>query len=650
MLRLPKHLCRLFAIVSALCLGASPAFAHAKHRVRLGSSLVPLDTALQSNDLATAQSLATSIYQQAVNAATSTDQTVIIDPAVVTTQSVALEQCKTAYEIAGCFYRHADLADAKQWATTATDGDTLSDPYARRAMVLLGNIAYAMDQDDTATTNFLSVIVLPNLYPEQASAYAGLLDVLMYEKQDDQVAQWVQTGQAQFAGAGDLQLAFLHDAERVLKQRNQPLWRELDQQIVDLFPTNTASRLQALRELASNARKFDRWAEAETNYAALCAMPLPTERDTVDTWFLLAECQAKQGEDVTATLRNLTAVCDEFADVEDCDYGTYRLGKFYEEQGRNDLASATYAALSSGGSVSTWAGAALHELGALKEKQGDLQGALQLYLQYPQHFPQDEHFVIESYSSALNVADALGDTNSANLVYGAITNDAAAIQDYNVMLNLGLYFKTQGNQTLAQNFLATGVQLAQQALSSTTDLGQRGLIHYRVLRRLADFGKADAILNYWQQNAADFADAPGADPVCIAECGIFKALALFNSGQRPEAIELAQSILNTASGNNVVGERVAYQLYRLFEGSQNDASAMGLAQWVDANYPSGPWAAAVRLALARSAFEAGNVANAQSLAEKIINSLPEHSKMEWINSIAERARGLRTRCIQATGS
>ena len=84
----------------------------------------------------------------------------------------------------------------------------------------------------------------------------------------------------------------------------------------------------------------------------------------------------------------------------------------------------------------------------------------------------------------------------------------------------------------------------QQALSSTTDLGQRGLIHYRVLRRLADFGKADAILNYWQQNAADFADAPGADPVCIAECGIFKALALFNSGQRPEAIELAQSILN----------------------------------------------------------------------------------------------------------
>jgi hypothetical protein len=276
MLSLSKHLCRLFAIVSALCLCVSPAFAHTKHHVRLDSSLVPLDAALASNDVVTAQAIASSIYQQAT--VTSTDLTIIIDSSVVTTQSVALAQSKTAYEIAGCFYRHADLADAKQWATTATSVDTLSDPFARRAMVLLGNIAYAMDQDGVATTNFLTVIVLPDLYPEQASAYAGLLNVLLEQQQGDQATQWVQNGQAQFAGGGELQLDFLRDAERVLKQRNNPLWRDLDQQIVDLFPTSTTSRLQALRELASNAYKFERWAEAETNYVALCAMALPTAR------------------------------------------------------------------------------------------------------------------------------------------------------------------------------------------------------------------------------------------------------------------------------------------------------------------------------------------------------------------------------------
>jgi hypothetical protein len=180
-------LCRLLVVVLALCVCIRPAFAHAKHRVRLDSSLVPLDTALQSNDIATAQAVASSIYQQAASAlaATSTDATVIIDTAVVTTQSVALAQCKTAYEIAACFYRHADLADAKQWATTATAADSLSDPYARRAMVLLGNIAMAMDQNDAAATNFLGVIILPNLYVEQASAYAGLLNVLMMQHEDE---------------------------------------------------------------------------------------------------------------------------------------------------------------------------------------------------------------------------------------------------------------------------------------------------------------------------------------------------------------------------------------------------------------------------------------------------------------------------------
>ena len=76
-----------------------------------------------------------------------------------------------------------------------------------------------MDSDAEAVTNFLSVITLPGFYREQPAAYAGLFEALMLQKQDDQVTQWVQNGQAQFAGAGDLQLAFLRDAAKALKRR-----------------------------------------------------------------------------------------------------------------------------------------------------------------------------------------------------------------------------------------------------------------------------------------------------------------------------------------------------------------------------------------------------------------------------------------------
>ncbi len=649
MLRL-KYLCRLFAVVSALCLSTFPAFAHAKHRVRLDSSLVSLETALQSNDLVTAQAIASSIYQQAANALTPADPTIIIDPAVVTTQSVMLAQCKTAYAIADCFYRYADLPDAKQWGTVATAADTLTDPYARRAMVLLGNIAYAMDEDGVAETNFMSVIVLPNLYPEQASAYAGLLNVLMVQQHGDQAAQWVQNGQAQFTGAGDLQLAFLQDAEMILKRRNHPLWRELDQQIVDLFPAKVDSRLQALRELASNARKFQRWAEAETNYSALCAMTLPTARETVDTWFLLAECQAKQGEDVTATLTNLTAVCAGFADVEDCDYGTYRLAKFYEEQGSNDLASATCAALASGGSASSWAAAALHELGTLKEKQGDLLGALQLYLEYPQRFPQDEHFVIESYSSALNVADALGDSNSASLVYGTITNNAAAIQDYKVMLNLSYYFKTQRNQQLAQSFLEGGIARAQQALASTSDPARRSLIHYWVLGRMASFNQWHRMLNYLAANTAEF---PGltTDPISDdnhLQCYASMAIALSGVGKPQEATALLAELLTRAEGNAQLEGKFGEDLALLSQSSNTD-SANQLFAWVTQKYPSHPWANIGRLTFAIQAFNTKDYAGALKLTEDITNALPEKNWMEWVRRTYWSAVYLRGCCLQAQG-
>jgi TolA-binding protein len=628
---------------------APPAFAHAKHKLRLDTSLVPLDTALQSNDLVTAQAVATSIYQQAVKAFTSADPTIIIDPLVVTTQKVALTQCKTAFAIADSFYRHADLADAKQWATTATVTDSLSDPYARRATVLLGNIAYAMDQDDVAVTNFLSVIMLPNLYMEQASAYAGLLDVLMFQKQDDQVSEWVQNGQAQFAGGGDLQLAFLQDAERVLKHRNHPLWRDLDQQIVDLFPNNAASRLQALRELASNARKFERWAEAETNYAALCAMTLPTARDTVDTWFLLAECQAKQNEDATATLSNLTAVCAGLPDAEDCEYGMYRLGKFYEEQGNFDSAAANYELLAVSPSASTWAGAAFHQLGALKEKQGDLPGALQLYLQYPQRFPQDEHFVIQSYASALNVADALGDTNAANLVYSAITNSAAAIQDYNVVLNLSLYFETR-NQQLARSFLESGLLLAWQALSSATDPAQRALIHYRILRRINDFDQFQRILDHLGAYAAEF-PGPGADPNSDnnhLQCYAYKAIALYGMSNQEDAVTLLATLLDQAQGNAELEGKFGEDL-ALLSRSSNPTVATQLFAWVTQKFPSHPWANIGRLRFAIQAFNAKDFTGAMKLANDIINALPEKMKMPWMQDIYWSAIYLRGSCLEGQG-
>jgi hypothetical protein len=646
-----KHFSRLIAIVLTLCLCASPAFAHAKHKLRLDTSLVPLDTALQSNDLVTAQSLATSIYQQTVKAFTSTDPTIIIDPAVVTTQGIALAQCKTAYAIADSFYRHADLTDAKQWATTATAADRLSNPYARRAKVLLGNIAYAMDEDDVAAAHFQGVIALPNLYPEQASAYAGLLDVLLQQKQDDQVAQWVKTGQAKFANGGDLQLAFLQDTERVLKHRNHSLWRDLDQQIVDLFP-NAPSRLQALRELASNARKFERWAEAESNYTALCATQLPNAHETADTWVLLAECQAKQSKDVSATLSNLVAACAGFSDLESHDYGMYRLGKFYEEHGNLDAAYTNYQLLVTSPSASTWTGAAFHQLGALKEKQGDLQGALQIYLQYPQRYPQNQAFAIQSYASALNVAEALGDSNSANLVYAAITNNAAAIQDYNVVLNLCRYFMLQGNPHLARSFLESGLSLARQMLASTTDPAQRALIEYRVLRRLCDFDQHQRTLDYLAANAADF-PGPNADPNSDnnhLQCYFYKALALYGTTNQESAITLMAELLDRAQGNAELEGSFGEDLALLYQRYSDLGPASQLFGWVIQKYPSHPWASLGRLVFAIQSFNKGDFTTARKLADDITNGLPEKSWMDWIRITYWSGVYIRGCCLAAQGN
>ena len=49
MLSLSKHLCRSLAVAIAACVFAvPPAFAHAKHKLRLDISLVPLDTSTRT--------------------------------------------------------------------------------------------------------------------------------------------------------------------------------------------------------------------------------------------------------------------------------------------------------------------------------------------------------------------------------------------------------------------------------------------------------------------------------------------------------------------------------------------------------------------------------------------------------------------------
>ena len=494
-----------------------------------------------------------------------------------------------------------------------------------------------MDSDAEAVTNFLSVITLPGFYREQPAAYAGLFEALMLQKQDDQVTQWVQNGQAQFAGAGDLQLAFLRDAAKALKRRNNPLWNELDQQIVGLSSSTAGNQLQALRE-------------AETNYVAICAMPLRSAEETVNSYLFLAESQTKQGEDITTTMSGLAAQCAGFANPEDCEYGTYRVAKFYDEQGSNDLAAAGYGALVSSLSTSTWAAAALHQLGVLKEKQGDLQGALQLYLQYPQSFPQSDRLVMQSYASALNAADTLGDTNAAGVVLDAITNRIALIQDYNIHLNLAFhYYYKKSNPVLGRSFLEKGIMLAGQSLSATTDPSLRCLIHFRVLRRLCDFGQLQRVLEYFAANNNDFPPISQNPSDNAWFCVYFKALALYGVGQQSEAGNQLQSLLDQVVGNSKLEAAFAEMLGYLTMTGTNTQAGIQLLQTVANKYPSHPWINLGRLQLAAYRFNQGDQAGALALADEIISSTSADNKSTSIRQTHWSAVYIRGRCLQLQG-
>jgi hypothetical protein len=625
------------AILSAIvvCLSSEAAFAK---KSSLERQLSRLDGLLTSNDLAAAETLATAIYQQSLNppALQSPDPSVIIDPAMVA-ESVGFVREKAACQIAEVYYKHAELAPAKQWAQAAALNGTLTNQYVRRATVLLGDIAMAMDQDDAAVSNYVAVITLKNNYREQPEAYAHLFELLMLAKHDDLVEQWVRHGQAKFEGEGGLEMEFLRQAAKTLKRRNHPLWNELDSQIAEL---DGKGKLQALRELASNARKFGRWAEAETNYAAICAMPPKSPEETVNTHLFLAECQAKQSKDFVRSLQELQTKAAAFTNATDREYAAYRVAKFSEEHGELNDASTFYTSLSDGSSTSIWAAAALHQLAALKERQGDLQGALQLYLQYPRRFPQRAQLVMQAYGAALSVAATLGDTNAANKISSTITSRATTIQDYNTHLNLAWHYGENGNSELAQRFLEDGLNKAAQTLALTYDPDARIVIHHRVLRRLSSFGRDQRVLAYWQQYQAELSSGSKATTFERAECGMTRVLALQATGSRTQATSLAESIFNASENDSTVAPMLAYYVCRLLEPSQSQTSNSDLAEWLDVNYPVAAWSNAVRLSRAKKAVAAGSYDQAKLLLRKIIASADDRSKAAWIRDTAAKAKEL----------
>jgi TolA-binding protein len=625
----------------------TPVLAARKPPSPIHQELVRLDGLLQSNDVQAAQTLARAIYKEKTVVARpqAPYAGIIIDRDLKRDSSEQLRS-KAACQIAQVFYRHGQLELAKEWAQKTLSSGARNQ-FTRSASVLLGDIAMAMDKDDEAVAHYTSVINEQEINREQAAAFAGLFELLLLQKHDDLVEQWVRHGQRKFEGAGGLEIDFLRETARVLKRRNHPLWREINEQIVALDPKK--GKLQALRELASNARKFGRWAEAEQYYSEICNLELRSAEETVNNHLFLAECQAKQGKDYTASIQNLESRIQYFATAEQKEYGRYRLAKFHESQGRLDDAASGYGLLTSGSSTSTWAAASLHQLAALKEKQGDLRTALQLYLQYPQRFPQNERLALQAYASALNVADTLGDANVTGGILNAINSKIAAVQDYNTHLNLAFYYKKNQKEQLAQQLLESGSALAFRQLASSVDPDARLLIHYRVLRRLSDFGESDRVLAYYLQNEADFE----ANSILVkgerVECNVFRAVALVNKGRTPEAIDVCRTVFSAAQHDNNLGQMLGYHLYRLLEISQDEVSVLALGQWIEENYPNGSWSNAVRLNLARRAFAVGDIRGALDLAEKIINSGAEKSRMEWIRLTIERAKTLRLQCLEVLG-
>ncbi len=612
----------------------------------LQQGIAQLDQLLKSGDVEGATAFANSLYeQQSVIATSPPPDGVIIDP-VVAAEMANLTRTKAACRIGETFCKHAELQPARHWGETTLSTATCTNQFTRGARVLLGDVCVAMDQDNEAVGWYTGVINENCQNRVQIRAYAGLLDLVLMNKQTDLAEQWVQHGCQKFENAGELELKFLREASRVLKRRNDPLWRELNEQIVDFDPSR--SQLHALRELASNARKFGRYAEAETNYTAICAMNL-SAAECINNHLFLAECQAKQEKNCGAVLQALTTKSTEFTKSEDREYATYRIAKFYESQNNLSLAATNYLSLATSSSTSTWAAAAMNRLAALSERQGDLPRALQLYLEYPQRFAESDRHVMQAYAGALSVAEQIGDSSAIDQVMSAIAGRAATVQDYNTHLNLAFHYKGKGQRALSQQFLQSGIALAQQTLNATTDPDERVRIHMRVSRRLSDTGKPADGLAYLQAHEQDLIAATPAGKADKFGCYFFWIRCLWQTGRKAEAITLSNQILPLVSGDRELEAMFVQNLGYVHRISGDTAGAEGLYQWLDENYPNHLWSNPGRIRLAEKQFNEGHVQNALELADKVIASTPQNSKMWWIANLFNEATYVRGRSLIELG-
>jgi tetratricopeptide (TPR) repeat protein len=621
-----------------------------KSRKPINQGIGQLTQLLKRGDLDAAQTSAADIYQRLTiipAPSASLFSGVTVDPVLVARTNQFLRH-KAACKIAKTFYNHAELDLAKQWAETCDF--TVNDQYTRRARVLLADIATAMDKDDDAIALYTGIINEKNQRREQPAAYAGLLELLQLSHQDDQIEPWVRHGQHKFRKAGGLQQRFLWAASRVLRRRNHPLWHEINAQIVEKTADGAKWKLKAQRELASNARKFGRYDEAETHYAAICAQPMKSTVDTVNMHLFLAESQAKQNKDYAATLQELSNKAATFRRQDQKDYAAYRTAKFYQSHGREDVAASQFSALAFGFTNTTWCAAALNQSAKLAEKSGDSRRALQLYLQYPQRFPDDQRLAMQAYAGALNVAVSLGDVEAIEQVSRAIKINSENISDYNTLLNLALFYKNRGQEVRAREFLEKSLLLAQRQLTATRDQNQKVKIHFHVTRRHVDFHQWQEAVTHLETHRNDLVESLSVKKEFLYGCYYYKALALQALRRHQEAKELCEEIVQKVSEDPKLGGDFVNLLGNAtwFVGGFREAKP--IFEWLDEKWPSHSMTNAARVQLATESFKQRKYDEALALADKAIAACSENSKMVGIQRIFWEATYLRGRCLIALGS
>jgi tetratricopeptide (TPR) repeat protein len=294
--------------------------------------------------------------------------------------------------------------------------------------------------------------------------------------------------------------------------------------------------------------------------------------------------------------------------------------------------------------------AALHQLAVVKAKEGDLQTALKLHLQYPKRFPQNARLNLQSYAGALNVAMALGDTNMADQIAVAITNSAASLADYNAQLHVAFYFLRRGNLQMARRFLERGFALVPRALAVAPNTHERYMVHFNYLKHLVYFNLPQRTLDWLNANPADFPGTPATTDALGLGCYGYKALAFNALGKRQDAISLLETLLEQVQGDPDQEIRFGECLAQFYDWAHDNASATELFEAMALKYPTHPWASFGRLKVAIHKFRGGDATGAMKLTEDIIHSLPENSKRGWMRSVYWGAVYLRGCCLQAQGA